>query len=155
MFHVVFCILLLVIYMYAVADQLPRLGKRELIYLLSATCLFLCGFCSVFHVVFCILLLVIYMYAVADRLPRLGKRELIICYQLLTCFYVVSVRRGFLFLLVLEIGCVILLWHSQCLPYDYFDCSSLLFLLLLMMQRDTPPFIMLAKQYHISRISEI
>ena len=29
-----------------------------------------------------------------------------------TCNYVVSVRRGFLFLLVLGIGLVILLWHS-------------------------------------------
>ena len=34
MFHVVFCILLLVIYMPAVVDKLPRLGKRELICLL-------------------------------------------------------------------------------------------------------------------------
>ena len=33
-FHVLFCILLLVIYMYAISDQLPRLGKRELICLL-------------------------------------------------------------------------------------------------------------------------
>ena len=32
----------------------------------------------------------------------------------------VSVRRGFLFLLVLGIGCVILLWHSMGLPYNYF-----------------------------------
>ena len=37
MFDVVFCILLLVIYMLAVADQFPRLGKRELICLLSFT----------------------------------------------------------------------------------------------------------------------
>ena len=29
--------------------------------------------------------------------------------------YMVSVWRGFLFLLVLKIGCVILLWHSLCL----------------------------------------
>ena len=29
-----------------------------------------------------------------------------------TCNYVVSDRRGFLFLLVLGMGCVILLWHS-------------------------------------------
>ena len=33
------------------------------------------------------------------------------------CNYVVSVRRGFLFLLALGMGCVILLWHSLCLPY--------------------------------------
>ena len=35
---VVFCILLLAIYMYAVVDQLPRLGKRELICLVLFTC---------------------------------------------------------------------------------------------------------------------
>ena len=32
MFHVVFCILLLDIHMYALVDQLPRFGKRELIF---------------------------------------------------------------------------------------------------------------------------
>ena len=32
MVHVVFCILLLVIYMQAVVDQLPRLGTRELFF---------------------------------------------------------------------------------------------------------------------------
>ena len=37
-FHVVFCILLLVIYMLAIVDKLPRFGKRELIYLLLFTC---------------------------------------------------------------------------------------------------------------------
>ena len=37
MFHVVFCILLLVIYMKAEADQSPRMRKRELICLLSLT----------------------------------------------------------------------------------------------------------------------
>ena len=68
--------------------------------------------------IFCILLLVIYMLAVADLLPRLGKRELI--YLLLfTCNYVVSVQRGFLFLWVLVMGCVILSWHSLCLSYKY------------------------------------
>ena len=35
------------------------------------------------------------------------------------CDYVVSVQRVFLFLLVLGIGCVILLWHSLGLPYNY------------------------------------
>ena len=38
MFRVVICILLLFIYMYTVVDQLPRLGKRELICLLLFTC---------------------------------------------------------------------------------------------------------------------
>ena len=54
-----------------------------------------------------------------DQLPRLGKRELI-CLMLFTCNYVVSVRRGFLFLWVLGMGYVILLWQSLCLPYNYF-----------------------------------
>ena len=38
-----------------------------------------------------------------DQLPRLGKKE-IICLLLFTCNNVVSVRRGFLFLLVLGMG---------------------------------------------------
>ena len=42
-----------------------------------------------------------------DQLPRLGKRELI-CLLLFPCNYVVSVRRGFLFLWVLGMGYVIL-----------------------------------------------
>ena len=54
-----------------------------------------------------------------DQIPRLGKRELI-CLLLLTCNYVVFVRRGFLFLWVLGMGGVILLWHSLSLPYNYF-----------------------------------
>ena len=54
-----------------------------------------------------------YMYlfikkAVADQLPRLGKRGLT-CLLSFTCNYVVFVRRSFLFLLVLRVGCVILL----------------------------------------------
>ena len=51
--------------------------------------------------------------------PRLGKRELI-CLLLFTCTYVVSVWRGFLFILVIGMGYVILLWHSLSLPYNYF-----------------------------------
>ena len=53
-----------------------------------------------------------------DQLPRLGKRELFVC-CLFTCNYVVFVWRGFLFLWVLGMGCVILLWHSMSLPYNY------------------------------------
>ena len=49
------------------------------------------------------------------HVPRFGKRELI-CLLLFTCNYVVSVWRGFLFLLVLGMGYVILLWHSLSLP---------------------------------------
>ena len=59
------------------------------------------------------------MLTVVDQLPRLGKRELIFL-LLFTCNYAVSVRRGFLFLLVLGMGYVILLWHSLSLPYNYF-----------------------------------
>ena len=73
----------------------------------------------VFRVKICILLLFIYMKTVVDQLPRLRKRELI-CLLLFTCNYVVSVWRGFLFLWVLEMGYVILLWHSLSLPYNYF-----------------------------------
>ena len=50
--------------------------------------------------------IVSYMKAVVDQLPRLGKRELI-CLLSFTCNYVVSVRRGFFFLLVLVMGYVI------------------------------------------------
>ena len=54
-----------------------------------------------------------------DQLPRLVKRELT-CLLLVTCNYVVSVWRGFLFLWVLGMGYVILLWHSLGLLYNYF-----------------------------------
>ena len=59
----------------------------------------------------------IYMKAVASKLLRLGKRDLI-CQLSFTCMYVVSVRRGFLFPLVLWLCCVILLWHFLGLPYS-------------------------------------
>ena len=58
------------------------------------------------------------MYAVVDQIPWLGKRELI-CLLLFTCNYVVSVWKGFLFLWVLGMGCVMLLWHSLSLPFNY------------------------------------
>ena len=61
-----------------------------------------------------------------DQLPRLGKRELI-CLLLITCNYVVFVRRGFLFLWVLGMGYVILLWHSLSLPYNYFTIYKIVF----------------------------
>ena len=59
-----------------------------------------------------------------DHIPRFGKRELI-CLLLFTCNYVVSVKKGFLFLWVLGMGYVILLWHSLSLPYNYFDYHSI------------------------------
>ena len=39
-------------------------------------------------------------------------------------YYMVSVRRGFLFVLVLGMGCIILLWHSMGRPYNYFKISN-------------------------------
>ena len=60
-------------------------------------------------------------------LPRLGKRPLI-CLLSFACNYVVSVRRGFLFLWVLGIGCVILMWHSLGLPLF---CENILIIIFL------------------------
>ena len=57
------------------------------------------------------------------QFPRLEKRELI-CLLSFTCKYVVSVRRGFLFLWVLGMGSVILLWHSLSLPYNYLGIEN-------------------------------
>ena len=51
------------------------------------------------------------------QLPRLGKRELI-GLLLFTCNYVVSVWRGFPWML--GMGNIILLWHSLSLSYNYF-----------------------------------
>ena len=53
------------------------------------------------------------------QLPRLGNRV-----YLFTFIYVVSVRRGFLFLWVLGMGYVFLLWHSLNLHYNYFGFKS-------------------------------
>ena len=49
-----------------------------------------------------------YLYSIvnADQLHQLGKTELF-CLLSFICNYVVSVWRGFLFLLVLGMGCVI------------------------------------------------
>ena len=55
---------------------------------------------------------------------RLGKKGLIFLLSF-TCNYVVSVRRGFLFLLVLGVGGVILLWHSLGLPYGYLSIRQI------------------------------
>ena len=62
-------------------------------------------------------------------------RELIFLLSI-TRNYVVSVRRGFLFLLVLGTGCVILIWQSLGRPYKLFTCwlpgeRSLLFVTLI------------------------
>ena len=44
----------------------------------------------------------------------------------MSAIYVVSARRGFLFLWVLGMGYVILLWHSLSLPYNYFIVMHLI-----------------------------
>ena len=62
------------------------------------------------------------LYAVADQLPWLGKRELVFL-LLFTCNFVVSVRRRFLFLLVLGMGCVILFWRSLDFPLIILVCT--------------------------------
>ena len=64
-------------------------------------------------------MLVNYMLSVADRLPQLEKRELLFLLSF-TGKHVVSVKKGFFFLLVLGIGCVILLWDTLCLSCYYF-----------------------------------
>ena len=61
-----------------------------------------------------------------DQLPRLAKRELI-CLLLFTCYCVVSVRRGVIFLWVLGMGCVNSLRHSLSIPYNYLVNACFLF----------------------------
>ena len=63
-----------------------------------------------------------YFLYVSGKLPRYGKRELI-CLLLFTCNYVVSLRRGFLFLWILEMGYVILC-HSLSISFNYFRYFS-------------------------------
>ena len=66
---------------------------------------------------------VVYVYVNGSgSITSVGKRGLI-CLLLLTCNYVVSVWRGFLFLCVLGMGYVILLSHSLSLPYNYLSFS--------------------------------
>ena len=60
-----------------------------------------------------------------DQLPRLGKRELI-CLLLFNCNYVVSVRRGFLFLRVLGMGCYFNVAPLS-LPFSYYTYSNATF----------------------------
>ena len=79
--------------------------------------LMLCGVGVSCRILYLIVLLAIYMQAPADQLPRLGRRELI-CLLSFTCKNAVSFWRGFLFLYVLGMGCVILLWHSLSFQYN-------------------------------------
>ena len=52
----------------------------------------------------------------SGSVTSVGEERELICLLLFTCNYVVYVWRGFLFLLVLGMGYVILLWHSLSLP---------------------------------------
>ena len=69
-----------------------------------------------FHVVFRSLLLVILYVSCSGLIISVWEERA----SYFFCYYMVYVVRGFLFLLVLGTGCVILLWHSQGLPYNYF-----------------------------------
>ena len=71
---------------------------------------------------------VVYLYVNGSgSITSVGEERRLICLLLFTCNYVVSVWRGFLFLLVLGMGYVILLWHSLSLPYNVFhECIQLL-----------------------------
>ena len=58
--------------------------------------------------------IVSYLYVNCSGLiTSVGEERELICLLLFTCNYVVSVRRGFVFLLVLG------MWHSLGLPYNY------------------------------------
>ena len=56
---------------------------------------------------------------IGHKLYHHRKRKLIFLLSI-TRNYVVPVRRGFLFLLVVKIGCVILLWLSLGIHFTYF-----------------------------------
>ena len=66
--------------------------------------------------------------SVSGSLTSVGEERELICLLLFTCnnMYVVSVRRGFLFLWVLRMGYAILLCHSLSLPYNSFDIKVML-----------------------------
>ena len=60
-----------------------------------------------------------YLYVSFSRLISSVGEERAIFLLCITRSYVVSVRRDFHFFLVLRVGCVILLWHSLGLSYNY------------------------------------
>ena len=63
---------------------------------------------------------VVYLYVSrSGSITSVGEERANLSRLLFACDCVVSVRRGFLFLLVLGMGYVILLWHSLSLPYNY------------------------------------
>ena len=73
----------------------------------------------------------------ADQLPWLEDRELFFLLSFI-CNYVISVQRGYLFLLVLGMGCAILLWHSRGLPYNYFEYSQFVFVPIIIINHNSP-----------------
>ena len=77
-----------------------------------------------FHVVFRILLLVIYVLSCNGSTTSVGGERASFS-AIVTCNYVVSVKRGCLFLFVLRIGRVILLLHSLGLPHNYLKGMSI------------------------------
>ena len=62
--------------------------------------------------------LVIHMQDLANCLPRLGNRKLMFLLSFI-CNYFVDCSDCFLFLLTLEVDCVIRFWHSLGLSYKY------------------------------------
>ena len=95
-----------------VVDRLPRLGKRELICLLLFTCNY--GLNSIYL----IMNIHVDIHTMLCETGSGSKHKAYI--EAISCNYVVSVWRGFLFLWVPGMGYVILLWHSLSLPYNYF-----------------------------------
>ena len=72
--------------------------------------------------------MVIYLYvSCSGSITSIGEERANLSAEF-TCNYVVSVRKSFLFLTVLGMGCVILLWHSLSLPYNYFASPLLSFI---------------------------
>ena len=65
-----------------------------------------------------------YSYVSCSGLITSVGEERAFCLLSFTCNYVISVRRGFLFLWVLAMGCFTLLWHSLSLPYNYIESAD-------------------------------
>ena len=62
--------------------------------------------------------IVSYLYiSCSGSITSVGEERELACLLSFTCNYVVPVRRGFLFFLVLGMGCVIFLWYSLGLTY--------------------------------------
>ena len=62
--------------------------------------------------------------SVGEERERKSESERVTFLLSFTSNYVVSVQRDFLFLLVHGMDCIILLWYSLGLPYDYFVIIS-------------------------------